>query len=78
MRTKRLYISRDKTFKKKGIKKMSIALERIMKAVESIKIKVTEEKIAETWLGAFEGVVPGGVTSTEYIKKLRESCYGTF
>ena len=57
---------------------MSIALERILKAVGSIKIKVTEEKIAETWLGAFEEIVPEGVTSTGYIKKLRESCYGTF
>jgi hypothetical protein len=29
-----------------------------MKAVESIEIKGTEERIAEKWLGAFEGVVP--------------------
>ena len=57
---------------------MSIVLERILKAVESIEIKVTEEKIAETWLGASEELVLEGVTSTEYIKKLRESCYGTF
>ncbi len=57
---------------------MSIALERILKAVENIGIKRTEEKIAEKWLGAFEEIVLEGVTSTEYIKKLRESCYGTF
>ncbi len=57
---------------------MPIALERIMKAVESIEIKEKEERIAEKWLGAFEGVVPGGMTSTEYIKKQRESCYGKF
>ncbi len=57
---------------------MPIALERIMKAVETIEFKGTEEEIAEKWLGAFEGVVPGGMTSTEYIKKLRESCYGKF
>ncbi|NQE45480.1 hypothetical protein C5S31_05610 [ANME-1 cluster archaeon GoMg2] len=47
-------------------------------ALESIKIKVTEEKIAETWLGGFEEIVPERVTSTGYITKLRESCYGTF
>jgi hypothetical protein len=57
---------------------MPIALERIMKAVGSIEIKETEENFAEKWLGAFEGVVPEGMTSTEYIKKLRESCYGKF
>ena len=57
---------------------MPIALERIMKAVGSIEIKGGEERIAEKWLGAFEGVVPEGTTSTEYIKKLRESCYGKF
>jgi len=57
---------------------MPIALERIMKAVETIEFKETKEEIAEKWLGAFEGVVSGGMTSTEYIKKLRESCYGKF
>ena len=57
---------------------MPIALERIMKAVETIEFKGTEEGIAEKWLGAFEGVVLEGMTSTEYIKKLRESCYGKF
>ncbi len=57
---------------------MPIALERIMKAVESIEIKEKEGRIAEKWLGAFEGVVPDGMASTEYIKKLRESCYGKF
>jgi hypothetical protein len=55
---------------------MPIALERIMKAVENIEIKGAEEGIAEKWLGAFEGVVPEEMSSTEYIKKLRESCYG--
>jgi hypothetical protein len=63
---------------RKEAKKMPIALERILKAVESIEIKGTEEKIAEKWLGAFEGVVPEGMTSTEYIKTLRESCYEKF
>jgi hypothetical protein len=57
---------------------MPIALEKILKAVANIEIKVTEEGEAERWLGAFEGVVPEGMSSTEYIKKLRESCYGKF
>jgi len=57
---------------------MPIALEKILKAVANIEIKVTEDGEAERWLGAFEGVVPEGMSSTEYIKKLRESCYGKF
>jgi hypothetical protein len=63
---------------RKGGKKMPIALKRIIKAVKSIEVKKKDERIAEKWLGAFEGAVPERMTSTEYIKKLRESCYGKF
>ena len=52
-------------------------LEKLIKALESMETKAKADKnFADKWLGAFEGVVPEGLTSTEYIKKLRESCYG--
>ena len=56
---------------------MPVMLEKLIKALESIETKAKADKnFADKWLGAFEGVVPEGLTSTEYIKKLRESCYG--
>jgi hypothetical protein len=57
---------------------MPTPLEKMTKAMKNIKIKRTEEKIAEKWLGAFEEIVPEGMTSTEYIKRMRKSCYGKF
>jgi hypothetical protein len=32
-------------------------------------------KMADKWLGKFSGILPKGMTSTEYIKRLRESGY---
>ena len=56
---------------------MPIMLEKLVRALESIETKAKADKnFADKWLGAFEGVIPEGLTSTEYIKKLRESCYG--
>ncbi len=56
---------------------MPVMLEKLIKALESIETKAKADKnFADKWLGAFEGVVPEGMTSTEYIKKLRETCYG--
>ncbi len=56
---------------------MPVMLEKLIKALESIETKAKADKnFADKWLGAFEGVIPEGLTSTEYIKKLRESCYG--
>lgn len=56
---------------------MPVMLEKLIKALESIETKAKADKnFADKWLGAFEGVIPEGITSTEYIKKLRESCYG--
>ena len=54
---------------------MPVTLERLIKAIESIDIK-SERNFADQWLGAFEGVIPKEMTSTEYIRILRESCYG--
>lgn len=56
---------------------MPVMLEKLIKALESIETKAKADKnFADKWLGAFEGVIPEGMTSTEYIKKLRETCYG--
>ena len=54
---------------------MPVTLERLIKSIGRIELKAQND-IADKWLGAFEGVIPKGMTSTEYIKKLRESCYG--
>ena len=54
---------------------MPILLERALKAIKSLEIKKRDRKIAEKWLGAFEGAVPEGMTSTEYLRKMRESGY---
>ncbi len=56
---------------------MPVMLEKLVRALESIETKAKADKnFADKWLGAFEGVIPEGITSTEYIKKLRETCYG--
>ncbi len=56
---------------------MPVILEKLIKALENIDTRAkVERNFADKWLGAFEGAIPEGLTSTEYIKKLRESCYG--
>ncbi|MFZ2411976.1 MAG: hypothetical protein WAW23_10430 [Candidatus Methanoperedens sp.] len=56
---------------------MPVILEKLIKALENIETRArTGKNFADKWLGAFEGVIPEGMTRTEYIKKLRESCYG--
>lgn len=56
---------------------MPVMLEKLVKALEHIDIKAnTKRNFADKWLGVFEGAIPEELTSTEYIKKLRESCYG--
>ena len=54
---------------------MPVTLERLIKTMETIDVK-TENKFADQWLGVFEGVIPKEMTSTEYVRMLRESCYG--
>lgn len=54
---------------------MPVTLERLMKTMESIDVR-TEGKFADRWLGVFKGVIPEEMTSTEYVRTLRESCYG--
>ncbi|MCD4843274.1 MAG: hypothetical protein K8R25_02180 [Methanosarcinales archaeon] len=53
---------------------MPVTLERLIRTIESIDVK-TESEFADQWLGVFEGVIPKEMTSTEYIKMLRETCY---
>jgi hypothetical protein len=58
---------------------MPVLLERALKAIKNIEFEAgPREKIAEKWLGAFRGAVPEGMTSTEYLKKMRESGYGKY
>jgi hypothetical protein len=54
---------------------MPVTLERLIRTIESIDVK-TESEFADQWLGVFEGIIPKEMTSTEYIKMLRETCYG--
>lgn len=54
---------------------MPVTLERLIKTMECVNIK-TGSEFADQWLGVFEGVVPKEMTSTEYVRILRESCYG--
>ncbi len=56
---------------------MPVILEKLIKALENIETGTKRERnFADKWLGAFEDAIPEGLTSTEYIKKLRESSYG--
>lgn len=57
---------------------MPVLLERALNAIKSLEIKDRKKKIAEKWLGAFEGALPEGTTSTEYLKRMRESGYGKY
>jgi len=43
-----------------------------------VKTEVTGKSVVDELLGVFEGVVPKGMTSTEYLKNLRETGYGKY
>lgn len=61
---------------------MPIELKEIIRFIKDlgyeIKTEVTHKSVVDELLGAFEGVVPERVTSTEYLKNLRESGYGKY
>ncbi|MFW6194519.1 MAG: hypothetical protein ACOC5L_03260 [Halobacteriota archaeon] len=60
---------------------MPVLLERALKAIKSVDFKKEPEEekgIAKKWLGAFKGAIPEDVTSTEYLKKLRETGYDKY
>lgn len=54
-------------------------LEFIVVRKREMRIKIKKKKkvkMADKWLGKFSGILPKGMTSTEYLKRLRESGYG--
>ena len=61
---------------------MPIELKEIIRFIKDlgyeVKTEVTGKSVVDELLGAFEGVVPRGMTSTEYLKNLRESGYGKY
>ena len=61
---------------------MPIELKEIIRFIKDlgyeVKTEVTGKSVVDELLGAFEGVVPKGMTSTEYLKNLRETGYGKY
>lgn len=64
---------------------MPIALEELVRFIENFGYKVTypgeelkSSSVVDELLGEFEGAIPEGMTSTNYLKELRESGYGKY
>jgi len=61
---------------------MPIELKEIIKFIKDlgyeVKTEVTGKSVVDELLGAFEGAVPEETTSTDYLKKLRETGYGKY
>lgn len=61
---------------------MPIELKEIVKFIKDlgyeVKAEVTGKSVVDELLGAFEGAIPEGTTSTEYLKRLRETGYGKY
>ena len=61
---------------------MPIELKEIIRFIKDlgyeIKTEVAGKSVVDELLGAFEGVVPEGMTSTEYLKNLRKTGYGKY
>ncbi|MCK4325267.1 hypothetical protein KAU86_01625 [bacterium] len=58
---------------------MSSTLQEAVQALKTIKVKPCiprKKKVADELLGKFKGIIPGGKTSTQFIKELRASLYG--
>ena len=58
---------------------MPVELEEIIRFMRNLGYEVKKpgrKSVVDELLGAFEGAIPEGETSTEYIRKLRESGYG--
>lgn len=64
------------------VRAMPVELREIIKFVRNlgyeVKAEVTGKSVVDELLGAFEGVVPEEMTSTEYLKTLRETGYGKY
>ena len=65
---------------------MPLEVKELVKLIENFGYKVSHPaepdgkglSIVDELLGAFQGAVPKGKTSTEYLKELRESRYDRF
>jgi len=61
---------------------MPVELKEIMKFIKdfgyNVKVEATGKSVVDELLGAFEGAIPEGTTSTEYLKMLRETGYGKY
>lgn len=64
---------------------MPIALKELVRFIENFGYKVTypgeelkSSSVVDKLLGEFEGAIPEGLTSTDYLKELRESGYGKY
>jgi len=60
---------------------MPVELEEIIKFMRNLGYEVKKpgiKSVVDELLGAFEGAIPEGKTSTEYLKTLRESGYGKY
>ena len=61
---------------------MPIELKEIIRFIKDlgyeIKTEAAGKSVVDELLGAFEGVVPKGMTSTKYLKNLRETGYGKY
>lgn len=61
---------------------MPIELKEIVKFIKDlgyeVKAEVPGKSVVDELFGAFEGAIPEGTTSTEYLKRLRETGYGKY
>ena len=56
---------------------MPATLKDAINSIKSLSIPLeTEKKISEELLGRYEGIIPSGKSSTEFIKELRKTMYG--
>lgn len=58
---------------------MPATLKDAVNSLKSLKISPTKpQKVSDDLLGKYEGIIPAGKTSTEFIRDLRKSSYGKF
>ncbi|MGQ9719250.1 MAG: hypothetical protein ACUVWK_05380 [Nitrososphaerales archaeon] len=61
---------------------MPVELKEIVKFIKDlgyeVKAEVTGKSVVDELLGVFEGAIPKGTTSTEYLKRLRETGHGKY
>jgi len=56
---------------------MPATLKDALNSLKSLKISATKQQnISDDLLGKYEGIIPTGKTSTEFLKDLRKTSYG--